>query len=328
MTHNRTPPWLMRCAQPHRSFMTIVALLSHTAKLDFLRPMLAAADPSLDVVTWPDPRCLDAEVAVCWNSPPGVYAQMPRLRLVHSIAAGVDNVIAEQDVSQLPVCRVVDPMLAEGMLQFVLWGVLHFHRKLDQAMASQRIQEWKRPRQTPASSCRVGLMGMGELGGHIAKRLPLLGYPVSGWARTPREIPGVTMFSGDEGYADFLAQTDVLVCLLPLTAQTRGILGERTFSALPKGAALIHVGRGEHLVEEDLIAALESGQLRGAVVDVFEEEPLPSDHPLWTTPGVVVTPHMATMATYDVVVQQVVRNIAQMHDNAPLYNQVDMARGY
>jgi len=247
---------------------------------------------------------------------------------VHSIAAGVDNVIAEQDVSQLPVCRVVDPMLAEGMLQFVLWGVLHFHRKLDQAMASQRIQQWKRPRQTPASSCRVGLMGMGELGGHIAKRLPLLGYPVSGWARTPREIPGVTMFSGDEGYADFLAQTDVLVCLLPLTAQTRGILGERTFSALPKGAALIHVGRGEHLIEEDLIAALESGQLRGAVVDVFEEEPLPADHPLWTTPGVVVTPHMATMATYDVVVQQVVRNVAQMRRDAPYFNQVDMTRGY
>ena len=308
--------------------MTIVALLSRTANLDFLRPMLVAAHPSLDVVTWPDPRCLDAEVAVCWNSPPGVYAQMPKLRLVHSIAAGVDNVVAEQDVSQLPVCRVVDPMLAEGMLQFVLWGVLHFHRKLDQAMASQRIQEWKRPRQTPASSCRVGLMGMGELGGHIASRLPLLGYPVSGWARTPREIPGVTMFSGEESYDEFLAQTDVLVCLLPLTAQTRGILGERTFSALPQGAALIHCGRGEHLVEADLIAALGSGQLRGAVVDVFENEPLPADHPLWTTPGVVVTPHMATMATYDVVVQQVVRNIAQMHEDAPYFNQVDMTRGY
>jgi len=308
--------------------MTIVALLSRTANLDFLRPMLVAAHPSLDVVTWPDPRCLDAEVAVCWNSPPGVYAQMPKLRLVHSIAAGVDNVVAEQDVSQLPVCRVVDPMLAEGMLQFVLWGVLHFHRKLDQAMASQRIQEWKRPRQTPASSCRVGLMGMGELGGHIASRLPLLGYPVNGWARTPREIPGVTMFSGEESYDEFLAQTDVLVCLLPLTAQTRGILGERTFSALPQGAALIHCGRGEHLVESDLIAALGSGQLRGAVVDVFEEEPLPADHPLWTTPGVVVTPHMATMATYDVVVQQVVRNVAQMRRDAPYFNQVDMTRGY
>lgn len=308
--------------------MTVVALLSRSVNLDFIRPMLVAANPSLDVVTWPDPRCLEAEVAVCWNSPAGTYAQMPNLRLVHSIAAGVDNVIGEQEVGSLPVCRVVDPMLAEGMLQFVLWGVLHFHRKLDQAMANQKSQKWTRPMQTPASSCRVGLMGMGELGGHIASRLPLLGYPVSGWARTPRTIPGVTMFSGDQGYDDFLRQTDVLVCLLPLTPQTRSILGERTFSALPRGAALIHCGRGEHLVEADLIAALNSGQLRGAIVDVFEKEPLPDDHPLWTTPGVVVTPHMATMATFDVVVQQVVRNIAQMHEGAPYFNQVDMTRGY
>jgi glyoxylate/hydroxypyruvate reductase A len=308
--------------------MTTVALLSRTANLDFLRPLLQAVDPSLDVFTWPDPRALQAEVAVCWQTPPDLYAQMPNLKLVHSIAAGVDNVVAGQDLRGLPVCRVVDPMLAEGMLQFVLWGVLHFHRKLDAALASQRVREWKRPLQTPAASCRVGLMGLGELGGLIAARLPALGYTVSGWARTAREVPGITVFSGDDQYDAFLAQTDVLVCLLPLTEQTRGILGRRTFEALPKGAALIHCGRGEHLVEGDLIAALGSGQLRGAVVDVFEQEPLPQDHPLWTTPGVVVTPHMATMATYDVVVGQVARNIAQMRSGAALFNQVDTARGY
>ena len=162
----------------------------------------------------------------------------------------------------------------------------------------------------------------------IDARLPALGYTVSGWARTPREVPGITVFSGEEQYDAFLAQTDVLVCLLPLTEQTRGILGHRTFDALPRGAALIHCGRGEHLVEGELLAALESGQLRGAVVDVFEQEPLPPDHPLWSAPGVVVTPHMATMATYDVVVRQVVRNIAQLRAGAALFNQVDTARGY
>jgi len=308
--------------------MTVVALLSHSANLDFLRPLLQAADPSLDVVTWPDPRCLDAEVAACWNSPPGLYAQMPRLRLVHSIAAGVDNVVGEQELRDLPVCRVVDPMLAEGMLQFVLWGVLYFHRQLDLALAQQQRRQWKRPQQTPASACRVGVMGLGEIGGHVVRRLPAMGYPVSGWSRTPREIEGVTMFAGQAQYDAFLAQTDVLVCLLPLTAQTRGILGQRTFDALPRGATLIHCGRGEHLVEADLIAALDSGQLRGAVVDVFENEPLPQDHPLWTTPGVVVTPHMATMATFDVTVQQIVRNIAQLKAGAPLFNQVDLTRGY
>lgn len=308
--------------------MTTVALLSRSVDMDFMRPLLLAADPTLDIRTWPDPRCLEAEVAVCWQTPPGLYAQMPNLKLVHSIAAGVDNVVAGQDVSRLPVCRVVDPMLAEGMLQFVLWGVLYFHRQLDAALASQRIGEWKRPLQTPASRCRVGLMGMGELGGHIASHLPLLGYPVNGWARTPRETPGVTVFSGEEGYDAFLAQTDVLVCLLPLTAQTRGILGERTFSALPKGAALIHCGRGEHLVEADLVAALGCGQLRGAIVDVFEQEPLAPTHPLWSTPGVVVTPHMATMATFDVVAQQVARNVGQLRAGAPFFHEVDTARGY
>lgn len=307
---------------------TVVALLSHSADLEFLRPLLQALDASLDIVVWPDPRCLEAEVAVCWNSPPGVYARMPRLRLVHSIAAGVDNVVAAQDVRGLTVCRVVDPMLAEGMLQYVLWSVLYFHRQLDQALASQRLRQWKRPRQTPASSCRVGIMGLGEIGGHVANGLPLIGYPVSGWSRTPHKIAGVTVFAGPENLDVFLAQTDVLVCLLPLTAQTRGILCARTFDALPRGAALVHCGRGEHLVDADLIAALESGRLRGAVVDVFEQEPLAEAHPLWTTPGVVVTPHMATMASYDVVVQQIVRNIGQMRQGAPCFNQVDTARGY
>jgi len=308
--------------------MTTVALLSRSVDMDFLRPLLLAADPTLDIATWPDPRCLDAEVAVCWQTPSGLYARMPNLKLVHSIAAGVDNVVAEQELRGLPVCRVVDPLLADGMLQFVLWGVLYFHRKIDQALASQRIQQWKRPQQTPAAACRVGLMGLGELGGHIARHLPALGYTVSGWSRTPREIPAVTVFSGEAGLAPFLAQTDVLVCLLPLTAHTRGILNARTFAALPRGSALIHCGRGEHLVENDLLAALDSGQLRGAVVDVFEQEPLPPEHPLWRAPGLVVTPHMATMAAFDVVAAQIARNVAQLRAAAPLFNQVDTARGY
>jgi glyoxylate/hydroxypyruvate reductase A len=171
-------------------------------------------------------------------------------------------------------------------------------------------------------------MGLGELGGHIASFLPRLGYTVSGWARSAREIRGVAVFSGEEGFEPFLAQTDVLVCLLPLTPQTRGILNARTFAAMPKGSTLIHCGRGEHLVEADLLAALDSGQLRGAVVDVFEQEPLPPENPLWQAPGVVVTPHMATMAAFDVVAAQIARNVAQLREGAPFFNQVDTARGY
>jgi glyoxylate/hydroxypyruvate reductase A len=308
--------------------MTRVALVSQSADLSFLQPMLVSADPSLDVVVWPDERCFDAEVAVCWNTPPGLYSRMPKLRLVHSIAAGVDNVVAGQDLRGLSVCRVADQALAAGMLQFVLWGVLYFHRRLDEVLTNQRDRNWVRPPQIPASEYRIGLMGLGELGGHVARQLCGLGYSVRGWSRTPREIPGVSVISGESGYEEFLSCTDVLVCLLPLTPQTRGILGARTFAAMPKGSALIHCGRGEHLIENECIAALRSGQLRGAVIDVFQHEPLAPEHALWTTPGVVVTPHMATMAANDVIVEQVVRNIGLLLRDEPLLNQVDSARGY
>lgn len=307
---------------------TTLALFSKRHDLSFLKPLLEAADPALDIVIWPDPRCQDAEVAVGWEVPDNMYAQMPRLRLVHSIAAGVDNVIAGQSLGNARVCRVVDPSLAEGMLQFVLWAVLYYHRHIDAAFANQRLHKWERPRQVPASGCRVGLMGLGELGGRIAAMLPTLGYAVNGWARTAREIEHVTTYSGEQGLAPFLATTDVLVCLLPLTDATRGILGRRVFDALPRGAALVHCGRGEHLVEPDLIDALGSGQLRGALVDVFEKEPLPPDNPLWSTPGVVLTPHMASMASFDTVAAQIALNVGQLRRSQPLFNAVDLAHGY
>lgn len=149
-----------------------------------------------------------------------IYAQMPRLQLIHSIAAGVDNVVDGQDTRSLPVCRVVDPLLAEGMLQFVLWSVLHFHRGLDVAMRNQRERLWQRPKQTPASAWRIWLMGLGKLGGRIAQVLPTLGYTVNGWSRSEKKLEGVTVFSGEAALAGFLGCTDILVCLLPLTPQT------------------------------------------------------------------------------------------------------------
>lgn len=308
--------------------MTRVALISQSAKLDYFAPLLREAAPELEPVVWPDPAFREAEVAMCWNAPAGVYAQMPRLRLVHSIAAGVDNVVAGQDLRGLPVCRVVDPRLAEGMVQYVLWSVLHFHRRLDLAQANQRARIWQRPPLQPASDCRVGLMGLGQLGTPIARALLGLGYAVNGWSRSARALDGLTLYQGAEALPDFLAATDVLVCVLPLTASTRGILNRDTFAALPRGAAVVNCGRGEHLAVPDLLAALDSGQLRGAVLDVFAHEPLPADDPLWATPGVVVTPHMATMASSTVVAQQVAQNVRRLVAGEPLVNQVDSSRGY
>lgn len=307
---------------------TPIALLSGTANLGYFAPLLEAALPGAQVSIWPDPACLQAEVAVCWNTPPGLYAQMPNLKLVHSIAAGVDNVVAGQDLRGLPVCRVVDPDLAQGMVEYVSWAVLYFHRNLDRAVAQQRDHVWKRPPLKRAADFRVGVMGLGELGRTVATALRGFGYPVSGWARSPRRLPGITTFAGPETFTDFLGRSDVLVNLLPLTDATRGILGKPVFDALPPGAAIVGCGRGEHLVEADLASALASGQLRGAVLDVFAQEPLPADHPLWSMPGVVVTPHMATMAAPAVIVQQVADNIRRLQSSQPLRNAVDTARGY
>ena len=308
--------------------MTLVALVSQSAPLAPFAPLLQAADPTLDVVVWPDPRCAEAHVAVGWDLPPDALAGMPAVGLVHSIAAGVDNVARGIAPERMALCRVVDPLLAEGMLQYVLWGVLHYHRQMDAVLAQQRNGIWALPVQQPAARCRVGVMGLGEMGGRIVQHLPTLGYTVSGWSRSPRQIDGVQLFHGDAGLPAFLAQTDVLVCLLPLTPSTQGILGARTFQALPRGAALIHVGRGGHLVEDELVLALASGQLRGALVDVFAQEPLPPEHPLWRTPGVVVTPHMATMNSMPAVIEQVTHNIRQWRAGQPLRNQVDLRLGY
>ncbi len=316
----------MHAAPPLRP--TTVALFSQSADLGFLLAPLRETAPALDVVLWPDPRCREAEVAVGWDAPPGLYAQMPRLRLVHSLAAGVDNLIAGQDLSGIDVCRVVDPKLADGMVQYVLWGVLHFHRQFDRALRNQCERHWERPHQTAAAEFRVGLLGLGELGRVVARALGALGYPVAGWSRSARAIEGVRSFSGEQGLHGLLAQTQLLVCLLPLTPSTRGILNRALFDRLPPGAALVHVGRGEHLVEADLLRAIESGRLRGALLDVFEREPLDAAHPFWRTPGVVVTPHMATMAGNGTVVRQVVENIARLQRGEPLLHRVDLDRGY
>ncbi|WP_326539780.1 2-hydroxyacid dehydrogenase [Pseudorhodoferax sp.] len=308
--------------------MTTVALISHVFDMSVMAAPLRAADPTLDLAVWPDPRCLQAEVAVCWAPPPGTYARMPKLRLVHGVAAGVDNLLQGQDLGGTPLCRVVDPGLAAGMEEFVRWGVTLYHREIDLALANQRDRRWLRPVQRPAAEFRVGVMGLGELGGRIATLLLQAGYDVAGWSRSEKALPGVRTFAGDAELAAFAARCDALVVLLPLTAATRGILDRRLFDALPDRAALIHVGRGEHLVPADLIAALASGRLRGALIDVFASEPLPPDDPLWATPGVIVTPHMASMASFVTVGRQVAENIRRLQAGEPLLNVVDVARGY
>jgi glyoxylate/hydroxypyruvate reductase A len=308
--------------------MINIAFLTTPGVMEPMIDPLRRELPGVTLTAWPEPAAREAELAVCWKPPAGALASMPKLKLIHSIAAGVDNILCDPSLPDHPVCRIVDPDLTAGMTEFVLWSTLYYHRDFDRVIGNSRDGVWQRYPQRAPFETRVGILGLGALGSAAATRLVDLGFTVSAWSRSPKTLPGVTMFSGEDALDPFLAEVDILVSLLPLTPSTIGLLNAERLGRLRKGAALVLCSRGEHLVADDLIALLRKGHLRGAVIDVFEREPLPSDHPLWREPGVLVTPHMATIATWGVVAQQIAENVRRMKSGEPLLNQVDRHRGY
>jgi glyoxylate/hydroxypyruvate reductase A len=309
--------------------MTTVVLLSRDAiLLAQLQKAFAEHAPQLRVVLADDPAAHEAEVAACWYPPEGSLGGLPNLRLIHSVAAGVDHLLTDRSGPDVPVCRVVDPDHRRGMTEYVRWTVLNFHRDFDRVVAQQRDNQWQRHPQRPAAGFKVGVMGLGSLGSAIAADLAGAGYAVRGWARSPRQLEGVACYHGDQPFEAFLAGLDILINLLPLTDATRGVLCAKTFRALAPGAAIVNVGRGQHLVIDDLKHALASGHLRGAVLDVFEQEPLPPQDPLWQMPGVVITPHMASAASHECIARQVAENVRRLLTGEPLNNPVDPSLGY
>ena len=308
--------------------MKPLVLLGSGGGLGRVRENLLALDPSLTILRHGDAGAEQADVALCWNPSSGTLGQYPDLRLIHSIAAGADQIF--KDVSrplQVPVCRIIDPDHRLGMVEYVLWGVLHYHRGFDQMLKNQAQVLWKRPGQQPAQQTRVGVMGLGELGRAVASQLAGLGFDTRGWARRARQVDGVKTFQGEQ-LNEFLDGLDILVCLLPLTNETDGILGKDIFTRMADGAVLINCGRGEHLQRDDLFAALDSGQLRGALLDVFEQEPLPVDDSFWRHPQITVTPHIASSASYEVIAQQILENLHRLEAGQPLANQVNSEQGY
>ncbi|WP_431700318.1 2-hydroxyacid dehydrogenase [Pseudomonas sp. BR20] len=308
---------------------SLVLLCQDPALTDWLAALFTQHAPHLRVLRPDDEGAQQAQVAVCWFPPAGSLGALPQLRLVHSIGSGVDHLA--QDTSRdalVPVCRVVDPDHIQGMSEYVHWGVLHFHRGFDQVITGNITQRWRRPEQRRAQDFKVGVMGLGAIGAPVAVRLAEAGYDVRGWARTPRGINGVTTFGGQTSLHVFLEDLDVLVNLLPLTAATQGLLGHEVFQRMAKGAALINCGRGQHVNQQDLREALAGGHLRGALLDVFEQEPLPADSPLWETLGVWVTPHMASVASDACIAQQVADNVARLETGLALNNPIDPTLGY
>ena len=275
------------------------------------------------------PKGTRADWAVVWKPPPGALARLSGLRCIFSLGAGVDHVLDDADFpSGVPLARVVDPYLTAGMSEYVVLHVLAHHRGLARNLAEQREGRWTPFAARRADETRVGILGLGELGLDAARKLKPFGYRLAGWSQTRKDEPGVESFAGTEELAAFLARTDILVCLLPLTPATRGILNSATFTLLPEGAVVINAARGGHLIESDLLAALDEGQLSGATLDVFQTEPLPPDSPIWTHPKIMVTPHMAAITDPRSTAITMVESMARIRDGGrPLY-EVDLTRGY
>lgn len=286
--------------------------------------------PDLDFRVWDEPGNLeDIEFALVWKPSRGFLRGLPNLKVIFSLGAGVDHLLSDPELPEgVPVVRMIEPELTRGMTEYVVLHVLRHHRQQREMEANQRAGEWVQVITPTSPSRKVGIMGLGELGAAAAKALAALEFDVAGWSRGAKDIPGVKSFHGEDGFGPFLARSEILVCLLPLTPDTRNILNAGLFAQLPKGASLINAARGGHQVEEDILAALDSGQLSEATLDVFQTEPLPADHPFWTHPKVTMTPHNASVTDPDSGVRQVVENIRRFRRGEPLPNIVDPKTGY
>ncbi|MGB0921799.1 MAG: 2-hydroxyacid dehydrogenase [Alphaproteobacteria bacterium] len=292
--------------------------------LDQLIADFASANVTL-VTDQPDN---DVRYALAWRPPHGRLAEFPNLQAVFSFGAGVDHIFEDKNLPQVPIIRAVTDDLAERMSEYVVWQVLHHHRRGQDYSALQQQSQW-RPLGTPkAANRRVGILGYGRLGQHAGKALLNLGFQISGWSRSEKSPSGVSHFHGEAGLPKFLADTEILVCLLPLTDATRGILANSLFEQLPKGAALVHVGRGEHLNTADLLTALNNKHLSGASVDVTPEEPLPADNPLWAHPRIVITPHIASTTDGKALGAQIALALNDFERGVLPANIVDTLKGY
>jgi glyoxylate/hydroxypyruvate reductase len=285
--------------------------------------------PQAELRIWQEGDRGEADYALVW-APPLPLLQLPGLKAVFNLGAGVDGILRHgQDLPPgLPIVRLDDAGMGEQMAQYVSWAVLAYLRRFDDYRRQQQDGQWRFLKPHARREFSVGIMGMGVLGQRIARALLHFGLPVHGWSRSPREIEGVTGHAGEDGLDDFLRASKVLVCILPLTPQTTGILNRTNLEKLPSGAYLVNVARGPHVVEQDLLALVQNGHIAGATLDVFSEEPLPAAHPFWREPRITITPHVAALTLRSESVAQIAGKIGQLEAGQAVAGIVDRTRGY
>jgi len=291
--------------------------------------VFAREAPQLPFHIWPDVGDpAQVRFLAAWEPPTNLLEVFPNLEVLFSSGAGVDQFDFSALPPDLPVVRMIEPGITGGMVEYVSWAVLALHRDMLHYQRQQRLALWKTAPVRPASQCRVGVLGLGSLGQAALAQLRSFGFDCAGWSRSRHAIDGVQCFAGADELPAFLARTHILVCLLPLTDETRGFLNAALFAQLPRGAGLVHVGRGPQLVQHDLLAALAQGQLADAVLDVTDPEPLPPEHPFWQHPNIWLTPHIASMTQPQTAAQVVLDNLRRFEAGAPMVGRVDRTRGY
>jgi glyoxylate/hydroxypyruvate reductase A len=291
--------------------------------------LLRAALPDDDIVL-PDQLADPAsiEVALVARPPAGLLRSLPGLRLIQSLWMGVDGLLADPTLPDVPVARCIDPGMIAAMSEIALAHVLDFHRHLYRYREQQAQGMWRQLPQRLAAETTVGVLGLGELGRAVASALGAAGFPLLGWSRRPRAVGGVETFAGSAGLEALLPRCQIVVCLLPLTVQTRGLLDAPRLALVPKGAGLVSLARGAHVVEADLLAALDVRHLAHAWLDVFETEPLPASHPFWRHPGITLTPHVAALTDPRTATAMIVSNLERVRRGETPLHLVDRTAGY
>ncbi len=314
--------------------MTALAIITSWDMTEWLDEMRTAL-PGMDIRGWPELGDLDEiTYAAVWKPPAGLLATMPHLKVIFCLGAGVDALLSDTTLpTQIPVVRVVDADLTSRMSEYVLLQVLMHHREQRRLDANQVQSKWDAFPAFAAKDFNVGIMGLGVLGQDAARKLLMMGYNVRGWSRTPKVISGVECFSGEAKLGAFLSGTDILVCLLPATPDTEGILNRALFQKLSrmgpfKAPILINAGRGKLQVEADILSCLDDGTLHSASLDVFSVEPLPENNPFWRHPKVMVTPHSAADSNPKAICEYIARQVARFEVTRKLDNIVDISKGY